>query len=206
MSVTVAESTLHAVGTPEKGAGGRKKRVLVPLASGFEEIEAVTIVDVLRRAGIEVTLAGTTAGVLEGSRGIRVQPDTTLDGVDPATFDAIVLPGGMNGALNLMEDERVIAAVRTVHAAGHLTAAICAAPMVLARAGIVDGTRVTSHPSVRDRLEGAVVCADPRVLREGNVLTSQGPGTAMEFALALVREIAGGDKADELARAMIVAS
>jgi 4-methyl-5(b-hydroxyethyl)-thiazole monophosphate biosynthesis len=183
-----------------------KKRVLVPLASGFEEIEAITIVDVLRRGGIEVVLAGSTEGVLEGSRGIRVEPDTTLDDVDPAAFDAIVLPGGMKGALALMADERVLAAVRELHAAGRLTAAICAAPMVLAKAGIVDGKRITSHPSVRDRLGEAVVCADPRVLREGSVLTSQGPGTAMEFALALVRELAGPLEADEIARAMIVAS
>jgi 4-methyl-5(b-hydroxyethyl)-thiazole monophosphate biosynthesis len=105
-----------------------------------------------------------------------------------------------------MADERVLAAVRMMHAAGRLTAAICAAPMVLARAGIVDGKRVTSHPSVRDRLGAAVVCAEPRVLREGNVLTSQGPGTAMEFALAVVRELAGAAKADEIARAMIVSS
>jgi 4-methyl-5(b-hydroxyethyl)-thiazole monophosphate biosynthesis len=180
--------------------------VLVPLASGFEEIEAVTIVDVLRRAGLDVTVAGLAGGVLEGSRGIRVQPDTTLDRVDARSFDAIVLPGGMGGATALAADERVLAALRAHHAAGRLTAAICAAPMVLARAGLVEGTRVTSHPSVRDRLAGATVCAEPRVLREGNVLTSQGPGTAMEFALALVRELVGDAKAEELARAMVVAS
>ncbi len=183
-----------------------KKRVLVPLASGFEEIEAITIVDVLRRAGVEVTLAGLTSGVLEGSRGIRVQPDTTLDRVDAAAFDAIVLPGGMGGATAMSEDERLLAMLRAHHGAGRLTAAICAAPMVLARAGIVDELRVTSHPSVRDRLGRAVVVAEPRVLRAGHVLTSQGPGTAMEFALELVRELAGLEKASELARAMVVAS
>ena len=182
-----------------------QKRVLVPLAGGFEEIEAITIVDVLRRAGVEVVLAGLTAGVVEGSRGIRVQPDSTLERAADGSYDLIVLPGGMAGATAMSEDQRLLALVRAHHAKGRLTAAICAAPMVLARAGIVDGKRVTSHPSVRDRLGSAVVVAEPRVLREGNVVTSQGPGTAMEFALELVRELVGPEKASELARAMIVA-
>lgn len=181
------------------------KRILVPLAEGFEEIEAVTIVDVLRRAGLEVVVAGLGGTSVRGSHGITVEADTRLADVDAAGFDMLVLPGGMPGTTHLMEDERVLAAVRTLHGAGRHTAAICAAPMVLAAAGVVSGVPVTSHPSVRDRLGDADVRDEPRVVRSGRVLTSQGAGTAMEFALELVAELCGRAKADELGAAMIVA-
>ena len=181
------------------------KSVLIPLAEGFEEIEAVVLIDVLRRGGLEVTTAALDgAGTVGGAHGITVLADEGLSDVDPASFDALVLPGGMPGTLHLMESERVLAAVRAVHAAGKPTAAICAAPMVLARAGVVEGLPVTSHPSVRDRLGNAEVRAEPRVIRSGNVYTSQGPGTAIEFALELVRELVGAERADELAAAMLV--
>ena len=180
------------------------KKVLVPLAEGFEEIEAVTIVDVLRRAELDVTLAGMGApGPLEGSRGVRVQPDVDWADVDPAAFDAIVLPGGMGGATRLMEDERVLDAVRASVAAGKLTAAICAAPMVLARAGVVGSHAITSHPSVQPRLAPARMRPTERVVRSGNLITSQGPGTAIEFALALVEELCGPAESAEIARALV---
>ena len=180
------------------------KRVLVPLASGFEEIEAVAIVDVLRRAGLEVVLAGLQPGLVRGAHGIEVAADANLSEVDPLDFDAIVLPGGMPGTTHLMQDERVLAAVRALHAKGRVTAAVCAAPMVLAKAGVISKVAVTSHPSVRDRLGDALVCADPRVVRSGHVFTSQGPGTAIEFALELAAELVGRAQADQLRRAMLV--
>lgn len=182
----------------------QSKRVLVPLAEGFEEIEAVTIVDVLRRAGVDVTVAGLAAGPVRGSHGIALEADVTLDAVDPAEFDMIALPGGMPGTTHLMQDERVLAAVRALHARGRTTAAVCAAPMVLAAAGVLDGVPVTSHPSVRGRLGQADVRDGPRVLRSGNVVTSQGPGTSLEFALALVEELVGEPVARELRGAMLV--
>ena len=180
------------------------KRVLVPLAPGFEEIEAITIVDVLRRGGLEVVLAGVQAGPLRGAHGIDVLSDTTLDEIDAASFDVIVLPGGMGGTKAMMADERVLAAVRDLQEAGRCVAAICAAPMVLERAGIVSGRRITAHPSVHDQLGEAQVCTEPRVLADGSLITSQGPGTSMEFALALVRELVGSDQAEALAQAMVV--
>jgi len=185
-----------------------EKRVLVPLAEGFEEIEAVAIVDVLRRAGLEVTLAALAAepekGSVTGAHGIAIQPDALLDELDVASFDVVVLPGGMPGTLRLMEDERVLELVRRVHASGGTTAAICAAPMVLAAAGVVTGVPVTSHPSVRARLGRADVRDGPRVVKSGAVVTSQGAGTAIEFALALVEELVGEEQAAELSAAMIV--
>lgn len=181
-----------------------KERVLVPLAEGFEEIEAVTIVDVLRRAGIEVTVAGLRPGPVTGSHGIAWTPDAQLGELAAEDFTMIVLPGGMPGSRNLMQDERVLALVRRLHGEGKRTAAICAAPIVLHAAGVLQGVAVTSHPSVRGQLAGAEVRTEPRVVRSGPVTTSQGAGTAMEFALALVADLRGEAKAAELGRAMIV--
>ena len=178
--------------------------VLVPLAPGFEEIEAVTIVDVLRRAGLSVTLAGLAPGAVRGAHGVSVGTDASLDEVDPARVGMIVLPGGMPGTTNLMEDERVLALIRDHHASGRPTAAICAAPMVLAAAGVLADGPATSHPSVRDRLGNARVETEARVVRSGTVVTSQGPGTALEFALALVVDVCGQERADELAEALLV--
>jgi len=181
-----------------------RERILVPLAAGFEEIEAVTIVDVLRRAGLEVTVAGLAPGAVLGAHGIPVVPDAALGELDLSTFTVLVCPGGQPGTRNLMADERVLALARRLHGQGRRTAAICAAPLVLHTAGILRGVAVTSHPSVRAELTDALVQAEPRVLRSGSVLTSQGVGTALEFALELVGELVGAAKADELARAMIV--
>jgi len=180
------------------------KRILVPLAEGFEEIEAVAIVDVLRRAGLEVTTASLRPGPVTGAHGIALEADVELGALEAATFDVLVLPGGMPGTTNLMEDERVLAAVRALHAAGRPTAAICAAPLVLARAGVIGGVAVTSHPSVRGRLGDADVRSEPRVVRSGTVVTSQGPGTAIEFALALVSDLVGPARAAQLSEAMLV--
>ncbi len=177
--------------------------VLVPLADGFEELEAVAIVDVLRRAGLPVFVGGLVAGPVRGAHGITVATDGTLDDVQAEQLAALVLPGGMPGTTNLLEDERVLALVRAVHAAGRPTAAICAAPMVLAAAGILNGKEATSHPSVRTQLGGATILERARVVRDGNVWTSQGPGTALEFALALVEELVGPERRQELAKAMV---
>jgi 4-methyl-5(b-hydroxyethyl)-thiazole monophosphate biosynthesis len=178
------------------------RRVLVPLAWGFEEIEAITIVDVLRRAGLEVVVASLEPGNVRGSHAIEVAPDVELAAVDPASFDVVVLPGGMPGTTNLAADARVLAAVRELHASGKTVAAICAAPLVLARAGLIGGVEVTSHPSVRSELGDAVVLDRPAVVVSGTIVTSQGAGTAMEFALALVARLVSADKAGELRAAM----
>jgi 4-methyl-5(b-hydroxyethyl)-thiazole monophosphate biosynthesis len=182
------------------------KHVLVPLAEGFEEIEAVAVIDVLRRGGIEVIVASLANGppphCVRGAHGIAVEADLALGDVDPGFLDAIVLPGGMPGTLRLAEDARVLELVRGLHAAGRPTAAICAAPLVLHAAGVIDGVSVTSHPSVRAKLGGARVVDAPRVVKSGSIWTSQGPGTAIEFGLAIVAELVGEERAAELASAM----
>jgi len=177
--------------------------ILVPLADGFEEIEAVTIIDVLRRAELSVTVAGLTAGPIRGAHDVTIETDCALDAVDPARVSMLVLPGGMPGTTHLVEDERILGLVRDLIAGGRKVAAICAAPLVLAEAGVLGAGPVTSHPSVRDRLGAARVVDSPRVVRAGKILTSQGPGTALEFALAIVADLRGEDRARELGAAML---
>lgn len=180
-------------------------RILVPLAEGFEEIETVTVVDVLRRAELDVTLAGLQPGPCRGSRGIVVTGDVCLDEIDPLDYEAIVLPGGMGGTLAMAEHAGLLEALRTFRSQDRWLAAICAASLVLDRAGVAEGTPITAHPSVHGQL-GANLQPEPRVLQSGRLITSQGPGTAMEFALELVSAWAGPAKSAELARAMVVAS
>jgi len=178
--------------------------VLVPLAPGFEEIEAVAIIDVLRRAGVDVRVAGLNRGPVTGSHGITLNTDGPLDEVDSASLAMIVLPGGQPGSSHLRQDARVLELVRELEGSGRGVAAICAAPIVLAAAGVLEGRQATSHPSVRDQLSGAHIVDESRVVRAGRVVTSQGPGTALEFALELVRELCGPERARTLAQAMLV--
>jgi protein deglycase len=161
------------------------KKVLMPLAPGFEEIETVTVVDILRRAGARVTLAGTESGILEGSRGIHLIADILLEKVDIDAFDLVVLPGGQPGTSNLQKNARVKVILETMNRNNKWIAAICAAPLVLQSAGILTDKTITSHPSVRGGLQ-ATHYSEDRVVVDGNLVTSRGPGTALEFAMKLV--------------------
>lgn len=177
-------------------------KVLVPLAQGCEEIEAVTLIDLLRRAGIEVTTAGLTPGIVKASRGVQLVPDVTLDIALQDAYDMVVLPGGMPGAANLKADPRILRLLKDMAAAGKYTAAICAAPMALAEAGVLDGRQATSYPGFLDDLPGVVV-STAAVVQDGKVLTSRGPGTAMDFALALVETLAGVDERQRVEAALV---
>jgi 4-methyl-5(b-hydroxyethyl)-thiazole monophosphate biosynthesis len=168
-------------------------KALVLLAQGFEEIEAVTIVDVLRRADIVVTLAGLDETSVRGSHGIVVDADATLDAIALHGFDALALPGGMPGAKNLREDERVLALVRAFVHEGKLVGAICAGPTVLEAAGVLHERRATGYPG--HALPSARYSED-RVVEDGNIVTSRAAGTAMEFALTLVRRLLGTQVAE----------
>lgn len=170
------------------------KKVLVPLAPGFEEIETVTVVDILRRAGARVTLAGTQDGALAGSRGIHVLSDTRLEDVNADEFDLVVLPGGQPGTSNLQKNERIKVVLETMHRQNKLIAAICAAPLVLQSAGLLQDKTMTSHPSVKDGLKKEVHYSEDRVVIDGNLITSRGPGTAMEFAMKLVEQLFDEDR------------
>ena len=166
------------------------KTALVLFAQGSEELEAVTIVNILRRGGITVTLAGLTAGALRGSRGVNILPDTTLDSVLHQNFDAIVLPGGQPGTNHLKADHRILELVKTAAKQGQYVAAICAAPSVLATAGLLDGKQATCYPGSLDDFP-TVHLKTAAVIEDGKLITSRGPGTAMDFALTLVERLAG---------------
>lgn len=181
----------------------REPRVLVPIAPGVEEIEAVTIIDVLRRAGAQVTVAGLVDGVIEASRGVKLVADVPLDAVVNVAFDAVVLPGGLGGTNRLRADPRIRAILERSRRSGSLIGAVCAAPTVLWDAGLLHGKRATSHPSVVDVLTGAHT-TDERVVIDDGIVTSRGAGTSMEFALALARLLAGEEKERELRAALVV--
>jgi len=180
-------------------------KTLMPWADGVEEMEAVILADVLRRAGWPVTTAGLRPGPVSGSRGVKLLPDAVWSDVAPDAFDALVLPGGARGTENLAAHAGVLAAVRAFDAAGKRLAAVCAAPLVLQAAGVLrPGRRITSHPAVRNQFRDAD-WRDERVVEDGPLVTSQGPGTCFEFALALVARAEGPRRAAALAAEMRVA-
>jgi 4-methyl-5(b-hydroxyethyl)-thiazole monophosphate biosynthesis len=169
------------------------KSVLVLFAAGSEELETVTIVNILRRGGISVTLAGLEAGALRGSRGIVLVPDTTLDDALQHSYDMVVLPGGQPGTDHLKADERVAGLLRQMAQQGKYVTAICAAPSVLASAGLLDRKQATGFPGALDAFP-QVMQRTAAVVEDGFLITSRGPGTAMDFALTLVERLAGKEK------------
>lgn len=178
-------------------------RVLVPLAPGCEELEAVTIIDLLRRADIEVVTAGLEAGPVRASRGVVLVPDVPLDEALEGRYDMVVLPGGGPGAKNLDADPRIHSLLQRAAAEGAYTAAICAAPSVLASAGLLEGRRATSFPGWLDgRAVAGLRYEEAPVVTDGKVVTSRGPGTAMDFALTLVELLAGRARRDEVEGAL----
>jgi protein deglycase len=174
-------------------------RALIPLAQGCEELEAVTLIDLLRRAGIKVVVAGLTEGPVTASRGTVLVPDTTLAAVAEESFDLIVLPGGLPGADHLAADLRLRGMLQRQVAAQGLTAAICAAPRVLAEAGLLAGKTATCYPgSVDVWAYPGVTLVDAHVVTDGVVITSRGPGTAIDFALALIERLVGPARREEV--------
>jgi len=173
--------------------------VLVPLAPGCEEIEAVTVIDLMRRAGIEVLSAALNDGPVKASRGTVLIADTSLDNALSREYDMVVLPGGQPGANNLNDDARIQALLQSMAKQGKYTAAICAAPKVLATAGLLEGKRATSFPGVLEELQlPATQLESSAVVKDGKVITSRGPGTAMDFALELIELLVGKTKRDEV--------
>jgi 4-methyl-5(b-hydroxyethyl)-thiazole monophosphate biosynthesis len=167
-------------------------KVLVPLADGFEEIEAVTIVDLLRRAGVEVRTASLAGREVTGSHGITVMADSGLDEVEAGDYDMIVLPGGMPGTTHLKSDSRVVRLLRQFAESGRYTAAICAAPSVLAHAGLLEGRKATSFPGFLTAGSApGIRLSEDAVVVDGKVATSRGPGTALPFSLALIELLEG---------------
>lgn len=176
--------------------------ILIPLAKGFEELEAIAIIDILRRAGLPVTTATLTAEKLVlGAHGVLIQADAELDKLDLKDFGAVILPGGGLGTDNLIKDPRIIQIVQEFNAEEKYVCAICAAPTVLAAAGILTGFKGTCYPTCAEALGASY--ANAPVVADGNIITSQGPGTAILFGLVLVHHFAGEETARNIAKAML---
>jgi 4-methyl-5(b-hydroxyethyl)-thiazole monophosphate biosynthesis len=180
------------------------KRILVPIADGTEEIEAVCIIDVLRRAGVSVTVASVGELQITASRGVKMVADRPIAECTGETYDMIALPGGMPGAEHLRDSRELEELLRRQAQDGRWYAAICASPVVVLRHhGLLEGRRATAHPSVADRLENKEA-VEQRVVVDGNLITSRGPGTALEFTLKLVEALYDEQKAAEIGDHMLV--
>ena len=182
-----------------------EKTVLVPVADGTEELEAVAIIDVLRRAGATVTVASVTGNrQITASRGVVIVADALIEACAEKDYDLVVLPGGMPGAEHLRDSVDLIRILKRQREKERLYGAICASPaVVLAHHGLLEGRQATCHPSLVDQLP-VKDRVDSRVVVDGNCLTSRGPGTAVEFALALVERLYGKDKREEVAAPMVI--
>jgi 4-methyl-5(b-hydroxyethyl)-thiazole monophosphate biosynthesis len=177
---------------------------LVPLADGFEEMEAVTIVDILRRAGVDVVTAGLRMGLVKASRGMAIAPDMALDEALKREYDIIVLPGGLPGATNLEADARINDLLKKMANSGKFTGAICAAPVVLAKAGLLAGKKATSYPGFLDKMQlPGVTYTGDAVTRDGKVVTSRGPGTAIDFSLEIVDMLCGKETRDKVEAGLV---
>ena len=180
------------------------KKVLVPVADGSEEIEAVCIIDVLRRAGAEVSVASVGNLQITASRGVKIVADCLISECLDQDWDLVALPGGIPGAEHLRDSAELGRILRRQAERGGLYGAICAAPaVVLHHHGLLAGRRATAHPAFIEALEGAAEAS--RVVVDGGCVTSRGPGTAIEFAIELVAQLFGPDKAREVAGPMVVA-
>lgn len=170
------------------------------LADGCEEVEALTQVDFLRRAGIKVITAGIGKKTITGGHDIHITADTEVDQLEEP-LDAVIMPGGMPGAEHIAKSQKANDIIQSTYRAGNLVAAICAAPaVVLAPTGILAGKKATCYPGFEERLSDDIKFSEERVVVDGNVITSRGPGTAAEFAVAIIRYLEGDKAADEIHR------
>lgn len=176
------------------------KKVCVLLAEGFEEIESLTVSDIIRRANVDCDLVSIKGGKVKSSHGVVIEADEIFD--ESMEYDLVVLPGGMPGATNLRDDERVIKFIKNQNKEGKLIGAICAAPIVLAKAGLTEGRNITSYPGFEDEL-GNCNYLEESVVVDNNIITSRGPATAMEFAYKLLEKLGYVDEADSIAKGML---
>ena len=169
------------------------------LAEGFEEVEALCPLDIMRRAGLSVTTVGVGSKNITGAHGITVVSDILDAEYDGRELEMVFLPGGMPGTLNLAESSVVNGAINTAYESGKYIAAICAAPSILGDMGLLSGKRATCFPGFEGQLEGAIL-SEQKVVRDGNIITAAGMGVALEFGLAIIKMLLGADRAEQLAR------
>jgi len=175
-------------------------RVMIPLANGFDGIEALTVVDVLRRAKIKVDTVGVIGSVIQSKNGVKVIVDRTLNQINPSEYDVVILPGGSPGYQNLGRSAKIIEILKTFNNQNKLICAICGAPTILAKAGLLDNKKATIYPGFEKML---AYPRDRPVVVDGNVITSQGPGTAIDFALKIVARILNPAEAQRLRKELV---
>ncbi len=180
-----------------------KNRIALFLADGFEETEAVTTIDLLRRAGLSVcTLSITNNNIVKGANGISLFADELMANFQPDLFDMIILPGGMPGTLNLKNDKQLLEAIGQFAAQEKYLAAICAAPSIFGEMGLLKGKEATCYPGFEDKLLEAK-CLTEEVVTDGNIITSRGVGTAISFALTIIAKLVSEAKASEIAKGIV---
>ena len=179
------------------------KRAVMLFAEGFETVEALMVVDVLRRGGVEVTMTSINEEeFVRSSQGVNVEMDAIMGEIDVLAYDAIILPGGMPGTIHLGESEAVKKALLAMNDAGKIVSAICAAPGVLGKYGLLEGKKACSYPDHEKNLTGAQILREP-VVTDGNIITSRGVGTALEFGLRLLEVLESNEKADQIRKAIV---
>ncbi|WP_458701165.1 DJ-1 family glyoxalase III [Sulfurospirillum sp. 1307] len=178
-------------------------RVLVPIATGFEEIEAITIIDILRRADIDVVTAGLERRCVKGAHGIEIKTDLHVDDVKSNEFDMIVLPGGMPGSLNLKNSSKIKSLLGEMDHDGKLIGAICAAPIALNEAGVLKSS-YTCYPSFEEDIKRSKYISSEDVVSDQNIITSNGPKSAIKFSLTLVEKLISKDKKEEIQRQLLL--
>jgi 4-methyl-5(b-hydroxyethyl)-thiazole monophosphate biosynthesis len=178
--------------------------VYVLLGTGFEEVEAIVPIDLLRRAGIDVRTVGVTGKIVYGGHCIGVEADITLDQLDPSDLEMIVLPGGLGGVASARASQDALNALRSAWSNGHFVAAICAGPTVLADLGITDGAHATCYPGCEPDMGSAIIAENAAVIRDGNLITGTSAGCAIPFALALIEALKGKTAADTVAQQIVI--
>ena len=176
-------------------------KAAVPLVEGFEEIEAVTIIDVLRRAAIETVTLYTDSESVRGSHDITVHADTPFNEVSAADFSAVILPGGMPGSTTLRDKKEIISFIQEIYSGGGYAAAICAAPIALAKAGILQGKKFTCAPGFESQITGAIHQPDP-VVADERIITARGASCSIPFALKLVELLKDPETSENLKKSM----
>jgi len=180
-----------------------QKKALIILAEGFEEIEATTAIDLLRRSGVAVTIAGVDNHEIKGSRSITIKCDKLLDDINEE-YDACILPGGMPGASNLAQSGKVANLIKDMHKNNKIIAAICASPaVVLAPTGILDKKSATCYPGMESGFTETVIHKGDDVVVDGNIITSRGPATAFSFSLTIIEKLCSKDTADMVRKAIL---
>ncbi len=174
------------------------KKIATLMAEGFEELEMISVCDILRRADVEVVLVGQNSKEVESAHGFKISADILFDDMDFDSCEGIYIPGGSKGAENLKKDERVLDLVRKFDEEEKLIAAICAGPTVLMEAGILENTHVTSYPTFKDDFKGAIYFDNAVTIQSGSIMTSQGPATAPYFAFDILHYLGLSDEAEKI--------